>query len=50
MEPKILAHVFLKETVSAVTMFYKDTKAMVPAANGDTDIFDIVAGILRRDT
>ena len=29
---------------------YKKTKAMVHSPDGDTDFFDIVAGVLRGDT
>ena len=31
-------------------MLYKDTKAMVGSADGDTDFFVIVAWVLQRDT
>ena len=30
-------------------MLYKDTKAMVCSPDGDTDFFDIVAGVLQGD-
>ena len=31
-----------KETVTAVTMIYKNPKAMIRSFDGDTDFFDIV--------
>ena len=31
-------------------MIYKNTKATVHSPDGDTDFFDIVAGILQGDT
>ena len=31
-------------------MLYKDSKVMVRSPNGDTDLLDIVAGVLPRDT
>ena len=31
-------------------MLYKNTKVEVRSTNGDTDYFDIVAGVLQRDT
>ena len=31
-------------------MLYKNTKAMVLSPDGDTDLFDIVAGVLPGDT
>ena len=31
-------------------MLYKNTKAIVCSPNGDTDFFDIVAGVLQGDT
>ena len=31
-------------------MLYKDTKAMVCSPDGDTDFFDIAAGVLQGDT
>ena len=31
-------------------ILYKNTKAMVHSADGDTDFFNIVAGILQGDT
>ena len=31
-------------------MLYRNTKVKVRSADGDTDYFDIVAGVLQRDT
>ena len=39
-----------KETVAALTMLYKNTKVKVHSPDGDTDYFDIVAGVLQGDT
>ena len=47
---QILAYSLPKKTVTAITMFYKNTKAMVCTPKGDTDVFDIVAGIFQEDT
>ena len=37
----------LKETVTAIMMFYKNTKANIRLHDGDIDFFDIVAGIFQ---
>ena len=39
-----------KETVAAITILYRNTKVKVHSPDGDTDYFDIVAGVLLRDT
>ena len=39
-----------KETVTAITMLYKNTKVKVRSQSGDTNFFDTVAGVLQRDT
>ena len=39
-----------KETVAAIMMLYRNTKVKVSSPGGDTDYFDIVAGVLQRDT
>ena len=31
-------------------MLYKNTKAVLPSLNGDSNFFDTVAGILQEDT
>ena len=46
MEQKLLIY---KETVAAIMMLYKDTKVKVCSPDGDTDYFDIVAGVLQGD-
>ena len=38
------------EVVQAIMMLYKKTKAKVRSPNGDTDFFDILAGVLQGDT
>ena len=40
----------LKETVAAIIMLYRNTKVKVRSPDGDTDYFDIVAGVLKGDT
>ena len=49
MEQILLAHGLPKETVAAIMMQNKNTKVKVRSPDGDTDYFDIVAGVLRRD-
>ena len=44
------AYGFSKETVTVIIMLYKDIEAMVHLPDGDTDYFDIFAGILQEDT
>ena len=39
-----------KETVAAIMILYKNTKVKVRSLDGDTDYFDIVAGVLQGDT
>ena len=31
-------------------ILYKNTKVKIPSPDGDTDFFDIVAGVLQEDT
>ena len=50
MELILLAYGLPKETVAAIMMLYKNTKVKVRSPDGDTDYFDIVAGVLQRDT
>ena len=38
-----------KETVTAMMMLYRNTKVKVCSLEGDTDYFDIVAGVLQGD-
>ena len=48
MEEMLLVYGFHKETIAAIIMLYKKVKIRSP--DGDTDYFDIVAGVLQRDT
>ena len=50
MELILLAYDLPKETVAAIMMLYRNTKVKVRSPDGDTDYFDIVAGILQGDT
>ena len=50
MEQILLAYGLPKETVTTIMMFYKNTIAINCSADGDTDFFDIVVGVLQRDT
>ena len=50
MEQILLEYGLHKETVTAIMMLYKNTKVKVHSPNGDTDFFDIFAGILQGDT
>ena len=46
----LLAYGLLKETVAAITILYRNTKVKVRSPDGDTEYFDIVAGVLQRGT
>ena len=46
MEQILLAYGIPKETVAAITILYRNTKVKVRSPNGDTEYFDIVAGVL----
>ena len=50
MEQILLAYGLPKETVAAITILYRNTKVKVRSSDGDTEYFDIVAGILQGDT
>ena len=50
MEQILLAYGLPKETVAAITILYRNTKVKVRSPDGDTEYFDIVAGLLQRDT
>ena len=50
MEQILLAYGIPKETVAAITILYRNTKVKVRSPNGDTEYFDIVAGVLHGDT
>ena len=49
MEQILLAYGLPKETVAAITILYKNTKVKVRSPDGDTEYFDIVAGIRQGD-
>ena len=50
MEQILLAYGLPKETVAAIMILDKNTKVKVCSPNGDTDYFDIEAGVLQGDT
>ena len=50
MEQILLAYGLPKETVATITILYRNTKVKVRSAHGDTEYFDIVAGVLQGDT
>ena len=50
MEQILLAYGIPKETIAAITILYRNTKMKVRSPDGDTDYFDIVAGVLQGDT
>ena len=50
MEQIQLAYGLPKETVAAITILYRNTKVKVRSPDGDTEYFDIVAGVLQGDT
>ena len=50
MEQILLAYGIPKETVAAITILYRNTKVKVRSPDGDTEYFDIVAGVLQGET
>ena len=50
MEQILLAYGLPEETVAAITILYRNTKVKVHSPDGDTEYFDIVAGVLQGDT
>ena len=50
MEQILLAYGLPKETVAAITILYRNTQVKVRSPDGDTEYFDIVAGVLQGDT
>ena len=50
MEQILLVYGIPKETVVAITILYRNTKVKVRSPDGDTEYFDIVAGVLQGDT
>ena len=49
MEQILLAYTLPKETITAIMILYRNTKVKVHSPDGDTDYFDIVAGVLQGD-
>ena len=49
MEQILQAYGLPKETVAAITILYRNTKVKVRSPDGDTEYFDIVAGVLQGD-
>ena len=49
MEQILLAYGLPKETITAIMMLYRNTKVKVCSPDGDTDYFNIVAGVLQGD-
>ena len=50
MEQILLAYGIPKKSVAAITILYRNTKVKVRSPDGDTEYFDIVAGVLQGDT
>ena len=50
MEQILLAYSLPEETIAAITMLYRKMTVKVHSSDGDTDYFDIVAGVLQGDT
>ena len=50
MEQILLTYDLPKETVAVITILYRNTKVKVRSPDGDTEYFDIVAGVLQGDT
>ena len=50
MEKILFAYNLPKETIIAIMMLYKNMKVKVHSLDGDTDYFNIVAGVLQGDT
>ena len=50
MEQILLAYSLPKETLAANTIPYRNTKMKVRSPDGDTEYFDIIAGVLQGDT
>ena len=49
MEQLLLTYGPLKETITAIMMLYWNTKVKVCSPDGDTDYFDIIAGVLQGE-
>ena len=46
----LIAYGIPQETVDAIMMLYQDTCSMVRSPDGNTEFFDIIAGVLQGDT
>ena len=49
-EQILLAYGLPKETVAAITILYRNHKIEIRSLDGDTDYFDIVAGVPQGDS
>ena len=49
-EQVLLAYSLPKKNVAAIMMLYRNTKVKACSLDGDTDYFNIVAGVLQGDT
>ena len=47
MEQILLAYDLPKETIAAIMIFYRNSKVKVGSPDGDTEYFDIVAGVMQ---
>ena len=50
MEQILLVYGIPKETVAAIMILYRNTKVKVRSPDGDTDYFNIIAGVLQGNT
>ena len=50
MQQMLLTYGLPKETIAAIMMLFKNTKVKICSPDGDTDYFDIVAGVLQGDS
>ena len=50
MEKILLAYGIPKEIVAAIMIMYRNNRSMVTSPNGETEFFDILAGVLQGDT
>ena len=50
MEQILITYSLLKETVAAIMMLYRNTLVKTHFPDGDTDYFNIIAGVLQGDT
>ena len=50
MQQILLAYGLPKETAAAIMILYRNNKVKVRSTDGDTDYFNIVAGVLQGDT